>query len=85
MHIVVKCEGMIVTRILIDNRLALNVCPMATPEHLKVDVSFIWSSAMIIRAFDGTHLKYKARLSLMIEVGPRSFMVNFQVIKVDSL
>ena len=55
MHIVVKCEGMIVTRILIDNRLALNVCPMATPEHLKVDVSFIWSSAMIIRAFDGTH------------------------------
>ena len=28
--------------------------------------------------------KYKARLSLMIEVGPRFFMVNFQVIKVDS-
>ena len=55
MHIIVKCEGMIVTRILIDNGSALNVCPMATLEHLKVDVSLIRSSAMIIRAFDGTH------------------------------
>ena len=28
MHIVVKCEDMIVARVLIDNGLALNVCPI---------------------------------------------------------
>lgn len=55
MHIIVKCEGMIVTRILIDNGSTSNVFPMATLGQLKVDVSLIWSSAMIIRAFDGTH------------------------------
>ena len=46
MHIVVKCEDMIVARVLIDNGLALNVCPMATLERLKVDMSLIKSSIM---------------------------------------
>ena len=41
MHIVVKCEDMIVARVLIDNGSALNVCPIAILEHLKVDMSLI--------------------------------------------
>ena len=41
LHIVLKCEDMIVAKVLIDNGLALNVCPMATLEHLKVDMSLI--------------------------------------------
>ena len=52
MHIVVKCEDMIVTRVLIDNGSTLNVCLMATLERLNVDTP---PSTMIIRAFDGTH------------------------------
>ena len=52
MHIVVKCEDMIVTRVLIDNGSTLNVYPMATLERLNVDTP---PSTMIIRAFDGTH------------------------------
>ena len=54
MHIMVKCEDMIVTKVLINNGLALNVCPMATLECLKVDMSLIKLSIIIIRAFDGT-------------------------------
>ena len=41
MNIVVKCEDMIVARVLIDNGSALNVCPIAILEHLKVDMSLI--------------------------------------------
>ena len=85
LHIVVKCEDMIVARVLIDNGLALNVCLMATLEHLKVDMSLIWPSNMIIRAFNCTHREVQGKIELMIEIGPRPFMVNFQVIKVDSL
>ena len=40
MHIVAKCEDMIITRVLIDNGSTLNVYPMATLEHLKVDCLF---------------------------------------------
>ena len=81
MHIVVKCEDMIVTRVLVDNGSALNVYSMATLKPLKVDMSLIWPSIMIIRAFDGTHRKVQGKIKLMAEIGPRSFMVNFQVIR----
>ena len=54
MHILVKCEDMVVTRVLIDNGSALNVCPMSTLECLNVDTSLIRSTTMIIRAFDCT-------------------------------
>ena len=55
MHIVIKCEDMFVARVLIDNGSILNVYPMATLERLKVDMSLIKPSTMIIRAFDGKH------------------------------
>ena len=48
MHIVIKCEDMIVARVLIDNGSALNVCPMAILECLKVDMSLTKPSTMII-------------------------------------
>ena len=85
MHIIVKCEDMIVARVLIGNGLALNVCPMSTLEHLDVDTSLIHPTTMIIKAFDGTLRKVQGKIELAIRVGPMSFMVNFQVIKVDSL
>ena len=53
-HIVVKREDMIVARVLINNGSALNVCPMATLERLKVDMSLIKPSTMIIKTFDDT-------------------------------
>ena len=83
MHIVIKCEDMIVTRVLIDNGLALNVCLLDTLECLKVDMSRIKPSTMIIKAFDGTRHKVQGEIELMVKIGPRSFMDNFQEIKVD--
>ena len=85
MHIVVKCEDIIVARVLIDNGPALNVCSMATLECLKVDILLIWPSTMIIRAFDRTCQEVQGEIELMIEIGLSSFMINFQVINVDSL
>ena len=84
MHIIVKCEDMIVARVLINNGSTLNVCLMATLEHLKVDMSLIKPSTMIFRSFDNTRREVQGEIELMVEIGLRSFMVNFQVIKVDS-
>ena len=53
MHIIVRCEDMIVPRVLIDNGLSRNVCLMSTLERLNVDTSLIHHTTMIIRAFDG--------------------------------
>ena len=84
MHIIVKCEDMIFIKVLIDNGSSLNVYLMATHECLKVDMSLIWPTTTIIRAFDGMHREVQGKIELMIEIGLRFFMVNFQVIKVDS-
>ena len=54
MHIMVRCEDMIVARVLIDNGSTLNVYPMPTLVCLKVDMSLIQPSTMIIIAFDST-------------------------------
>ena len=62
MHIIVKCEDMIVARVLIDNGSALDVYPMATLEHLKVDMSLIKPSTIIIRAFDGTPCEVQGKI-----------------------
>ena len=77
MHITVKCEDMIVTRVLIDNGSALIVCPMSTLERLNVDTSFILPTTMIIRAFDGTLKEVQGEIELAIGVGPMFFKVNF--------
>ena len=63
MHVVVKCEDMIVVRVLIDNRSTLNVCLMVTLERLKMDMYFIKPSTMIIKAFDGTYWEGRVKLS----------------------
>ena len=58
---------------------------MSTLERLNVDTSLIRLTTMIIRAFDGTLREVQGEIKLAIGVGPMFFMVNFQVIKVDSL
>ena len=84
MHIIVRYEYMIVTRVLIDNRSALNVFLMSTLERLNMDTSLICPTTMIIKAFDGTLREVQGETELAIGVCPMSFMANFQVIKVDS-
>ena len=68
---------MIVTRVLIDNGSALNVCLVSILERLNVDTSFILPTAMIIRAFDGTLKEVQGEIELAIGVGPMFFKVNF--------
>ena len=62
MHIFVKCEDMTVARVLIDNGSALSVCPMVTLLCLKVNMSIIKPSTMIIRAFDGTRREVQGKI-----------------------
>ena len=83
-HIIVRCEDMIISRILINNGPALNVYPMSTIERLNVDTSLIHPTTMIIRAFNGTLREVQGKIELTIGVGPRFFMIIFQVIKVES-
>ena len=62
MQIIVKCEDMIVAWVLINNGSALDVYRMAILERLKVDMSLIKPSTMIIRAFEGTRCEVQGKI-----------------------
>jgi hypothetical protein len=84
LHIAVKARGMIVSRVLIDNGSALNVCPFITLEKLGFSESDLSPSNMIVRAFDGTRRETMGEIELPIEIGNVTFQIRFQVLQIPS-
>ena len=84
LYISVKTNDRIVSRVLIDNGSALNVCPLSTLEKLDIDPTRVRVTSMIVRAFDGTRREVLGEIDLPVEVGPQVYNINFQVLKIDS-
>ncbi|TYJ99882.1 Gag-pro-like protein [Cucumis melo var. makuwa] len=55
LHIQVKFKGYVIARVLVDNGSTLNKMPKSTLLKLPMDMSYIKSSSMVVRAFDGSH------------------------------
>ena len=77
MYIMVKCEDMIISRVLIDNGSALNVCLMSTIERLNVNTSLIRPTTMIITVFDGILQEVQGEIELAVGIGPMFFMIPY--------
>ncbi|RDY01971.1 hypothetical protein CR513_14635, partial [Mucuna pruriens] len=54
LHIVVKCENYMITRVLIDNRSSLNVMPKTTLDKLYALGAILKNSPIVVRALDGS-------------------------------
>ncbi|XP_019241374.1 PREDICTED: uncharacterized protein LOC109221349 [Nicotiana attenuata] len=52
LHLMVKCEGHYVKRVMIDGGSSVDVCPLSTLKQLNIDTNRIRTSSVIIRAFD---------------------------------
>ncbi|PKI54130.1 hypothetical protein CRG98_025494 [Punica granatum] len=66
-------------RVMIDNGSALNVCPVSTLKQMNVDLNRVRPSKTAVRAFDGSQREVNGEIDLLIDVGPCSFSVTFQV------
>ena len=64
LHISVKANDRIVSKVLIDNGLALNVCPLTTLEKLDIDPSSMRATNMTVRAFDRTRREVSGEIDL---------------------
>jgi hypothetical protein len=84
LYISVKTNNHIVSKVLIDNGSALNVCPMTTLEKLDTDPTRISATSMVVRAFDGTRREVLGEIDLPVEVGPQVYNISFQVLRIDS-
>ncbi|PKI44915.1 hypothetical protein CRG98_034697, partial [Punica granatum] len=83
-HIVCKCNNHIVGRVMIDNGSALNVCPVTTLKQMNVDLNRIRPSKTAVRAFDGSRREVNGEIDLLIDIGPCSFSVTFQVLDIPN-
>ncbi|KAL3731188.1 hypothetical protein ACJRO7_028114, partial [Eucalyptus globulus] len=78
LYISVKHKVSHVSRVLIDNGSALNICPLATLHRLKVDPSKIHAAKISVRAFDGTKKEVIGEIHLDVQIGPVVFNIPFQ-------
>ncbi|PKI51082.1 hypothetical protein CRG98_028511 [Punica granatum] len=70
--------------VMIDNGSALNVCPVSTLKQMNVDMSRIRASKTTVRAFDGSRREVNGEIDLLIDVGPCSFSVTFQILEIPN-
>ncbi|PKI56153.1 hypothetical protein CRG98_023450 [Punica granatum] len=84
LHIVCKCNNYIIGRVMIDNGAALNVCPVTTLKQMNVDLNRIRPSKTAVQAFDGSRRKVNGEIDLLIDVGPCSFSITFQVLDIPN-
>ncbi|XP_070040325.1 uncharacterized protein [Nicotiana tomentosiformis] len=54
LHLMVKCEGHYVKRVMIDRGSSVDVCPLSTLQQLNIDNNRIRTSNVSIRAFDAS-------------------------------
>ncbi|PKI61767.1 hypothetical protein CRG98_017817 [Punica granatum] len=84
LHIVCKCNNYIIDRVMIDNGSALNVCPVTTLKQMNVDLNRVCPSKTAVRAFDGSRREVNGEIDLLIDVGPCSFSITFQVLDIPN-
>ncbi|PKI69352.1 hypothetical protein CRG98_010258 [Punica granatum] len=74
----------IIKAIMIDNGSALNVCPVTTLKQMNVDLNRVRPSKTAVRTFDGSRREVNGEIDLLIDVGPCSFNVTFQVLDIPN-
>ncbi|XP_039169727.1 uncharacterized protein LOC120293963 [Eucalyptus grandis] len=84
LYISVKHKSSHMSRVLIDNGSALNICPLATLHRLKVDPSRIHAAKTSVRAFDGTKKEVIGEIHLDVQIGPVVFNIPFQVLDIPT-
>ncbi|PKI73246.1 hypothetical protein CRG98_006381 [Punica granatum] len=69
---------------MIVNGSALNVCPVTTLKQMNLDLNRVRSSKIAVQAFDGSRMEVNGEIDLLIDVGPCSFSIMFQVLDIPN-
>ncbi|KAJ9694023.1 hypothetical protein PVL29_009818 [Vitis rotundifolia] len=84
LYISVGCSGHRVPFVLLDNGLALNVCPLATAIALGYAPSDFGPSTQTVRAYDSTRREVIGTLEIEMMISPTTFLTLFQVLRIPT-
>ncbi|XP_071906004.1 uncharacterized protein [Coffea arabica] len=85
LYIVVRCNGKMLPKVLIDNGSALNICPWSTLEKLGLQDIKLRPSGTVVRGFDGAQREPIGEVDLVVEMGPAQFQITCQVMHFSSV
>ncbi|XP_027100965.2 uncharacterized protein [Coffea arabica] len=85
LYIVVRCNGKMLPKVLIDNGSALNICPWSTLEKLGLHDVKLRPSGTIVRGFEGAQREPIGEIDLVVEMGPAQFQITCQVMHFSSV
>ncbi|XP_055824366.1 uncharacterized protein LOC129892854 [Solanum dulcamara] len=80
LNITVRCRDKFISRVLIDNGSAVNICPFIILRALEIDIGKIRESHVRVRGFDGTQRRVICEIDLPLQIGSKEFVVEFQVL-----
>ncbi|XP_050909727.1 uncharacterized protein LOC127123560 [Lathyrus oleraceus] len=83
LHISVTCTDSLLSRVLVDTGSSLNVLPKSTLSQLQFKGPEMRTSALIVRAFDGSRRQVVGEVDLSICVGQHQFSITFQVMDIN--
>ncbi|XP_050919835.1 uncharacterized protein LOC127137414 [Lathyrus oleraceus] len=83
LHISVTCTDSLLSRVLVDTGSSINVLPKYTLSQLQFRGPEMRTSALIVRAFDGSRRQVIGEVDLPICVGPHQFDITFQVMDIN--
>ena len=84
LYISVGCSGCRVSSIILDNGLALNVCPLANAITLGYAPSDFGPSTQTVRSYDSTRMEVMGTLKIELLIGPTTFPTLFQVLRIPT-
>ena len=84
LYITVGCSSHRALSVLLDNGLALNVCPLVTAIALGYALSDFGPSTQMVRAYDSTKREVMSTLIIELLIGLATFPTLFQVLRIPT-
>ncbi|XP_070008429.1 uncharacterized protein [Nicotiana sylvestris] len=84
LHLIVKCEGYYVKRVMLDGGSGVDICPLSTLQRMKIGTERIRPNNVCMHAFDGIKRDTIGEIDLILTIGPMDFEVTFQVLDMDT-
>ena len=84
LHITTKVKDCTLLKVLINNGSSLNIMPLSTLIRLLVDRSYMKHTKTVVRSFDSARREVTKEIEIEVQIGPCTFIVEFQVMDISS-
>ncbi|KAI8530105.1 hypothetical protein RHMOL_Rhmol11G0029500 [Rhododendron molle] len=84
LHITVKCKGLWIPTVLIDNGSAINVCPLRVAYRLGLAKKDFEPSNLAVKAYDSTRRVVEGTITLLLDAEGFEMSVEFHVVDIPA-